>query len=139
MGRAKEYYQDAAKQRLRAELFSEEAYRDAQRLVKANVTRVQVRRYFGEIRALQARYNALKHEKGAEEAFEEIRPYLGLLKAKAYYGRRNNNRHTNDMVTLSTFLTECLDGVQDPKSFDAMIKYVEAVVAYFTPDAKEGR
>ncbi|AEB10943.1 type III-A CRISPR-associated protein Csm2 [Marinithermus hydrothermalis] len=136
MGKAKVYYQDKTKQRLRADLFSEEAYRDAQRLVKARVATTQVRRYFGEIRALQARYNVLKHEKGAEAAFEEIRPYLGLLKAKAYYGRRNNNNRPNDMFTLSTFLTECLDGVEDPKSFEAMVKYVEAVVAYFTPDAE---
>ncbi|MBS3933811.1 MAG: type III-A CRISPR-associated protein Csm2 [Truepera sp.] len=133
----KEYFQDAAKGLLKPHLFDEEAQRDAKKLLSAQVTRVQVRRYFGEVRALQARFHSEKSRSGAE-AFARIQPYLGLLKAKAHYGRRNNSK-TNDMVTFSEFMNQCIDGVHDDKGFEAMVKYLEAVVAYFMPEAKEGR
>lgn len=135
---AKIYFADPQKGLLKAHLFDDEAQKDAKKLNSAQVTRVQVRRYFGEVRALQARYQSEKSRNPAE-AFSNIQPYLGLLKAKAYYGRRNNNRNTNDMNTFADFITDCLDGVTDDKSFEAMVKYFEAVIAYFTPDAKEGR
>lgn len=134
---AKVYFEDAEKGLLKRNLFDDEAQQDAKRLVSAQVTRVQVRRYFGEVRALQARYHS-EQARSKDAAFERIQPYLGLLKAKAYYGRRNN-RCSNDMITFSDFITDCIDGVNDAKSFEAMVKYLEAVVAYFTPDAKEGR
>lgn len=132
---AKVYFKDEVKGILKPELFDQDARQDANRLVSARVPSAQVRRYFGEVRALQARLASAEQTHGAE-AFDHIKPYLGLLKAKAYYGRRNNKRGSDDMVTLAEVLTDCIDGVKDKKSFDAMVKYLEAVVAYFTPDSK---
>jgi len=134
----KVYFQDKQKGILKTHLFDEEAQHDAKRLLKAEVPSVQVRRYFGEIRALQTQLASLK-ESVKEDAFARVRPYLGLLKAKIHYGRRNNKKRNNDMVTLSEVLSNCIDGVEDEETFNAMVKYVEAMVAYFTPESQQSR
>ncbi len=135
---AKVYFDDEQRGILKANLFDDEARKDANKLLGASAPPTQLRRYFGEIRALQARFASLK-ARDPENAFAQVRPYLGLLKAKAYYGRRNDNRGSKAMHTLSEVLTDCIDGVKNEKTFDAMVQYVEAVVAYFTPDSRNSR
>ena len=133
------YFEDEAKDLLVEDLFSTRAREMADKLLKQRITRVQGRKYFAEVRALEARFKSEKHRlksgDSPELAFERIKPYLGLLQAKAYYGQRKER----NMQEFARFIEDCVKDVHTEKTFKAMVKYIEAVVAFFMPDAKEGR
>ncbi|GAA6756168.1 CRISPR-associated protein Csm2 [Thermus sp. 2.9] len=125
-----EFYRDKEKGLLDPVLF-ERARQVAEDLVReGKVKSSQFRNYFAELRALENRFQ--KERKADEDlAFARLVPELELLKAKLAYNTRAQGplRGAGKFVA---FLNEALDaGKRSPKDFEAMMKYVEAVLAYF--------
>lgn len=124
------FFRDERREVLDPEIFAE-AERVAEGIAKeGKVKSSQFRNYFAELRALENRF--LKERKAdPERAFQRLVPELELLKAKLAYNTRANGPLKGAQAFVS-FLQEALDaGKRSPEDFLAMMKYVEAVLAYF--------
>ena len=127
---ALEFYKDKERGILDPAIF-ERAKEVARRLVEEDKVRSsQFRNYFAELRALENRFQK-ERKRDEAEAFARLVPELELLKAKLAYNTRSQGplRGAREFVS---FLNEALDaGKRSPKDFEGMMKYVEAVLAYF--------
>ncbi|AEV16373.1 CRISPR-associated protein, Csm2 [Thermus sp. CCB_US3_UF1] len=125
-----EFYKDKEKGLLDPTLF-ERAREKAEELNReGKLKSSQFRNYFAELRALENRF---QKERKADEAlaFARLVPELELLKAKLAYNTRSQGP-LREAKAFVGFLNEALDaGKRSPKDFEAMMKYVEAVLAYF--------
>ncbi|WP_038056705.1 type III-A CRISPR-associated protein Csm2 [Thermus amyloliquefaciens] len=130
-----EFYKDKEKGLLDPEIFAR-AKRVAEELVREGKLRSsQFRNYFAELRALENRF---QKERKTDEAtaFARLVPELELLKAKLAYNTRSQGP-LKDARAFVNFMNEALDsGKRSPKDFEAMMKYVEAVLAYFYASGK---
>ncbi|APD10316.1 MULTISPECIES: type III-A CRISPR-associated protein Csm2 [Thermus] len=128
---ALEFYRDREKGILDPTIFAR-AQEVAKELVEeGKVKSSQFRNYFAELRALENRFQKERKEEDEALAFARLVPQLELLKAKLAYNTRSQGplREAHRFVR---FLNEALDsGKRTPKDFEAMMKYVEAVLAYF--------
>jgi len=132
---ALEFYRDKDKGILDPSLF-EWAKEVAQELVReGQIKSSQFRNYFAELRALENRFERERREDEAL-AFARLVPQLELLKAKLYYNTRSNGPLSRARAFVR-FLEEAIDaGKRSPRDFEAMMKYVEAVLAYFYASGK---
>ncbi|MCS7069834.1 MAG: type III-A CRISPR-associated protein Csm2 [Meiothermus sp.] len=129
-----EFYQNRESKILRPGLFDSEAKKDADQV--QGIQSSQFRNYFHELRALEARFE--REAKGNPQvAFAKLIPQLELLKAKLAYGQRKNGplQNAGGFVNLMNRLIDA--GKRSPEDFEAMMQYLEAVLAYFY--AKEGQ
>ncbi|PZA07286.1 MULTISPECIES: type III-A CRISPR-associated protein Csm2 [unclassified Meiothermus] len=129
-----EFYQDRQNKILRPGLFDAEAKRDADGV--QGIQSSQFRNYFHELRTLEANFE--REAKGNPQvAFAKLVPQLELLKAKLAYGQRKNGplQNAGGFVSLMNRLIDA--GKKSPEDFEAMMQYLEAVLAYFY--AKEGQ
>lgn len=129
------FFRDEKREVLNAEIFTQ-AKEVAEAIAReSKVKSSQFRNYFAELRALENRF--LKERRtDPERAFQKLVPELELLKAKLAYNTRANGplKGANAFVG---FLDEALDaGKRSPEDFLAMMKYVEAVLAYFYAKAR---
>ncbi|WP_022799566.1 type III-A CRISPR-associated protein Csm2 [Thermus islandicus] len=128
---ALEFFKDKERGILDPKVF-ERAREVAEKLAEGKLKSSQFRNYFAELRALENRFE--KERKGDEAlAFARLVPQLELLKAKLFYNRRSQGplkgKGAEEFVR---FMEEALEaGKQSSKHFEAMMKYVEAVLAYF--------
>jgi CRISPR-associated protein Csm2 len=128
-----EFYQDRQNRILRPGLFDAEAQKDADGV--QGIQSSQFRNYFHELRTLEARFE--REAKGNPQvAFAKLVPQLELLKAKLAYGQRKNGplQNAGGFVGLMNRLIDA--GKRSPEDFEAMMQYLEAVLAYYY--AKEG-
>ena len=125
-----EFYKDKEKGVLDPAIF-QRAQEVAEELVREDELKSsQFRNYFAELRALENRFD---RERRSDEAlaFARLVPQLELLKAKLAYNTRAQGPLKNARRFVA-FLKEALEaGQRSPKDFEAMMKYVEAVLAYF--------
>ena len=120
-----DFYKDSEKRFLHPTLFSERACQDAKKIYRSELKSHQFRNYFQELRALEARFQ----RDANENAWNMLLPQLHLLKAKLAYGMRKSG---NLKPEFRNFMDDLLDsGMRSPKDFEAMMLYVEAVLAYF--------
>lgn len=129
-----EFYQSRESRILRPGLFDAEARKDADQV--QGIQSSQFRNYFHELRTLEARFD--REAKGNPQvAFAKLVPQLELLKAKLAYGQRKNGplQNAGGFVNLMNRLIDA--GKRSPEDFEAMMQYLEAVLAYFY--AKEGQ
>lgn len=129
-----DFYQDREKRILRAGLFDSQAQKDAE--LAQGIKSSQFRNYFHELRTLEAAYER-DAKADAQTAFARLVPRLELLKAKLAYGQRKDGplKDARGFVELMNRLVDA--GKRSPEDFEAMMKYLEAVLAYFY--AKEGQ
>ncbi|KGQ21499.1 type III-A CRISPR-associated protein Csm2 [Thermus filiformis] len=132
---ALEFYRDKERGLLDPAIF-EQAKKVAEQLVQENKVRSsQFRNYFAELRALENRFQK-ERKRDEAEAFARLVPELELLKAKLAYNTRSQGP-LKDARAFVSFLNDALDaGKRSPKDFEAMMKYVEAVLAYFYASGK---
>lgn len=126
---ALEFFKDKERGVLDPKVF-ERAREVAEGLAKGKLKSSQFRNYFAELRALENRFE--RERKGDEAlAFARLVPQLELLKAKLFYNTRSQGP-LRDAKEFVEFMEEALEaGKRSPKDFEAMMKYVEAVLAYF--------
>lgn len=131
---ALEFFKDKERGILDPKVF-ERARKVAEELAKGKLKSSQFRNYFAELRALENRFE--KERKGDEAlAFARLVPQLELLKAKLFYNTRSQGP-LKDAKEFVGFMEEALEaGKRSPKDFEAMMKYVEAVLAYFYASGK---
>jgi CRISPR-associated protein Csm2 len=126
------YFKNKPKNILHEILFDSKARDKANLLLGSEFTSSQFRNYFAEIRGLEARLSALL-EKDQESGFDRILPYLRMVNAKLAYGQRQGKGRSKPTTSpeFAQFLGEAVNNVHDEQDFRAMVKYVEAVLAYF--------
>ncbi len=127
---ALEFFKDKERGVLDPKVF-ERAREVAEGLAKGKLKSSQFRNYFAELRALENRFERERRVEGEEVAFARLVPQLELLKAKLFYNTRSQGplKEAREFVA---FMEEALEaGKRSPKDFEAMMKYVEAVLAYF--------
>ncbi len=129
-----EFYQDRQNRILKPGLFDGQAKQDAEGV--QGIQSSQFRNYFHELRTLEANYERAA-KTGDTLAFAKLVPQLELLKAKLAYGQRKNGplQNAGGFVSLMNRLIDV--GKKSPEDFEAMMQYLEAVLAYFY--AKEGQ
>lgn len=129
-----EFYQDKQNKILRPGLFDTDARKDAEGV--QGIQSSQFRNYFHELRTLEANFER-EAKASREMAFAKLIPQLELLKAKLAYGQRKNGplQNAGGFVNLMNRLIDA--GKKSPEDFEAMMQYLEAVLAYFY--AKEGQ
>ncbi|WP_117236918.1 type III-A CRISPR-associated protein Csm2 [Thermus sediminis] len=131
---ALEFFKDKERGVLDPKVF-ERAREVAEGLAKGKLSSSQFRNYFTELRALESRFE--RDRKGDEAlAFARLVPQLELLKAKLFYNTRPKGP-LKEAKEFVEFMEEALEaGKRSPKDFEAMMKYVEAVLAYFYASGK---
>jgi len=131
---ALEFFKDKERGVLDPKIF-ERAREVAEELANGKLKSSQFRNYFAELRALENRFE--RERKGDEDlAFAKLVPQLELLKAKLFYNTRSQGP-LKDAKKFVDFMEEALEaGKRSPKDFEAMMKYVEAVLAYFYASGK---
>jgi CRISPR-associated protein Csm2 len=125
-----EFYKDKERGLLDPQIF-ERARQVAEELAKVDQLKSsQFRNYFAELRTLENRFQK-ERKRDEATAFARLVPELELLKAKLAYNTRSQGP-LKKAERFVSFMNEALEaGKQSPKDFEAMMKYVEAVLAYF--------
>ena len=127
-----ELYQDRERGIANPALFDEVAEQEAEKLSRLNLPSSQFRKFFGELRALEARIRSLGDD---DAAVQVVRPYLKLLLAKVHYQTRDRKK-AEAYKELERFLRLLFEQVETRRDFDVMMDAVQAVMAYFTPRAR---
>jgi CRISPR-associated protein Csm2 len=105
----------------KAESFVKKDPRDPSRLQKESLSSAQLRRFFGELRQLEKRVNAI--------GFEKVQPLIKMVKSKASYAANPSNPKIPN--SFKTFLIENIDNITEKKDFEAFMLHFEAVVGFF--------
>jgi CRISPR-associated protein Csm2 len=131
-----EFFKDSEKHFMIPELFSEQANADAKEIKGSGLKSNQFRNYFQELRAIEESYRRRRtstpeaaRQESADAAWQETLPRLHMLKARVAYGKRRNGSTTAE---FQAFMNKVIDsGIRSERDFEAMMLYVEAVLAYF--------
>ena len=124
---------------IRAELLDEEAREWAVRFIEPpsegrsrrnGLTSAQLRKFYNEVKALEAKLKANNYEN-----YSEVYPFIRMLKSKASYacpkwGRKKVPEEFKDFIHLmvNSIPPDKENGL---KNFDAFLRVFEAVVGYF--------
>jgi len=125
-------YKDKEREIVNEELFDDYARQTAKKLVDLGLPNSQFRKFFGELRALEARIRAQGND---DAAVAKEKPYMKLLLAKIHYQQRDR-RKIEAYKALEEFLRELINQVEDRKDFDVLMDAVQAVLAYYSPRAR---
>lgn len=99
---------------------------------KEKLTKTQLRNFYNEVKALDARIN--------EDNFEENLPFILMLKAKASYAHRGG-KNKKIPESFRDFIVKNVDLISKEKtyeSFDNFTTFFETVVGYFYGHGGEG-
>lgn len=118
------YFADRERKALNPSLVDSSADALAQKI--AQVPASQMRRFYGDVLALERRLAT-----GGELPAEAIRAHMALLKAKAAYAsKRAGSRPEQFPRELLEFFVDHAAAVTDRTDFDAFRRAFEAVIAY---------
>ncbi len=95
---------------------------DPQRNPKENLTSAQMRKFYGEVLAIEEKLK-VKHD------FEMVYPQILMLKSKAAYAANPNNRKIPD--TFKNWIFKMVDSIKSENDFKAFKLIFEAVVGYY--------
>lgn len=131
-----EFFEDPDKHFMIPELFSEQANARAKKIRNSGLKSNQFRNYFQELRAIEESYRRKRtspqettQQQPLDANWRETLPRLHMLKARVAYGQRRNGSTTAE---FQAFMNEVIDsGIRSERDFEAMMLYVEAVLAYF--------
>ena len=125
-------YTDKEQGIVNEELFDDFARRVANDLIKLGLPSSQFRKFFGVLRALEAR---IRSQGDNDDAVRKEKPYMKLLLAKIHYQTRDRKK-ADAYKALERFLRGLIDQVERRSDFDVMMDAVQAVLAYYTPKAR---
>lgn len=111
--------------RIRVDLFGEEA-KDIAEILAKEITSSQLRAFYGEVKAIQNRIE------DSEESFEDVLPFIVMLKSKADYKYRNGKSQKIPQ-TFRDFIFAGVDEVKKQgkkQAFDDFCYLFEAVVGF---------
>jgi len=125
-------YKDKEQGLVNEELFDSYARKVAEDLIKLGLPSSQFRKFFGELRALEAR---IRSQGDNDTAVRKEKPYMKLLLAKIHYQTRDRKK-ADAYIALEKFLRDLIDQVETRQDFDVLMDAVQAVLAYYTPRAR---
>jgi CRISPR-associated protein Csm2 len=115
------------------ELLTDKADEMAQQFLsegKNSLTSAQLRRFYGEFKALEQKYMFRKEQKGmdAAQAFTGILPLVKMVKSKVAYAANPKNQKVPS--SFKDWLTMHVDSINAPEDFEAFLLHFEAVVGF---------
>ncbi|NPA76399.1 MAG: type III-A CRISPR-associated protein Csm2 [Candidatus Diapherotrites archaeon] len=125
-------YKDKEQGLVNEDLFDSYARKVAKDLIELGLPSSQFRKFFGELRALEAR---IRSQGDDDVAVRKEKPYMKLLLAKIHYQTRDRKK-ADAYIALEKFLRDLIDQVETRKDFDVLMDAVQAVLAYYTPRAR---
>jgi len=117
------YFADEDKKIIRAELLTDDARKYAKEFVRRRLNPTQLRKYFNEVRALEAQVKA--------KGYPIVEPLIKMLKSKVAYGMRRSGGQQSLPENFKGFIDQSVDAIQDEKDFNAFVKHFEAVLGFF--------
>ncbi|GIU76162.1 MAG: hypothetical protein KatS3mg004_3249 [Bryobacteraceae bacterium] len=124
--------------KLRPELLDEEAMQVGKALADAGLESAQLRRFYGDVLSLRRRFeirSAGMEPDKQESVFADILPEFRMLRAKAFYANKRNERILP--AVMKDFIQRHVNAVKNAKDFLAFCRHFEAVVAYHYAFAKK--
>lgn len=113
---------------LRKELLTTEAEEWGGKFVNDKLTITQLRRFYNEVKALEARIEAT--------SFEENQALIGMLRSKvAYACPQKGQKKVPDI--FKQFIEQCVKSINNGKDFKDFVLFFEAVYGFFV--GKGGR
>lgn len=116
------YFENPEKTKLREDLIGIWADKVGKDLayLDPELTTTQIRKFFNEIRSLEAR---------VEDNFDENKALVLMVKSKVAYSAGKKTSKTPK--EFKDFIDACIDKVDKKTDFDAFVKFFESVVGYF--------
>ncbi|MFQ6056139.1 MAG: type III-A CRISPR-associated protein Csm2 [Methanosarcinales archaeon] len=112
------YYQDEKKEILRENLIVEHADKLGKEFARS-LTSAQLRRFFNDVRALEARVESSE--------FNKQLPIIKMLKSKVAYAKGRDKIPAG----FKDFIDVCIDKIEDKKDFEGFVKLFESVVGFY--------
>jgi CRISPR type III-A-associated protein Csm2 len=114
-----------------------------QQAVALSVNSSQLRRFFGEIKDLYRRYNALTAQSADDGARadvyrRDIEPLFKMIRSKVSYATRAGGQSKLD-VAFADFLSQGIAKVQSHDQFRKYVMHLEAVVGFMYGKGKVSR
>jgi len=117
------FYIDQEKKTVHSDLFDGKAQEIAKNII--GVTTNQLRRIYDEVKSIEPKLNSI--------AFEELEPYIRMIKVKARYNiaRVKNKRNEKAYKYLTSFINEGIGEVKNKKDFYVFLSLFEAVYGFY--------
>lgn len=129
------FHEVEGKRWIRPGLFGDEALAIASDIRRSGLKASQFRNYFQELRGLEARFSQNENQ---QQAWLALQPQLQMFKAKLAYGSRRDGPIAQ-APAFRTFMDKLIDtGLESPQSFQTMMLFVEAVLAYYYAEESQG-
>jgi CRISPR type III-A-associated protein Csm2 len=111
---------------LRRELLTTEAESIAKSFERSGLTNTQLRKFYNEVKALQAQIEAT--EGNDEEKFKKNEALIAMLKSKVAYAR--HRPQGEKIEELKKFIDACVDKIHSLQDFKDFTIFFEAVVGF---------
>lgn len=111
---------------LRRELLTTEAKSIAGNFEGSGLTNTQLRKFYNEVKALQAQIEATEGDD--KEKFEKNEAMIAMLKSKVAYARYKPQGEKVD--ELKKFIDACVDNIKTFQNFKDFTTFFEAVVGF---------
>lgn len=121
------FFEDAKKEILKVELIEKKAKEKGHLFANKKLTRAQIRRFFHDVKSLQAKVEA--------QSFEVVKPLIKMLKSKVAYASRAGGQQSIPKE-FKDFINECVDNINEKKDFDAFCLYFEAVLGFYYEESR---
>ena len=92
------------------------------------LTSAQLRRFYGDVKNLERRFEFRKQRVGEEEAFAAVLPLIKMMKSKVAYAENPKKRKVPEV--FAKWLKDQIDIIETPKDFEAFLLHFEAVVGF---------
>lgn len=116
------YFENAEKTKLREDLIGKWADKVGKdfAFLKPELTSTQIRKFFNEIRSLEAK---------VDENFDDNKALILMVKSKVAYATGKKTSKTPK--EFKDFIDTCIDKIEKEEDFNAFVKLFESVVGYF--------
>lgn len=116
------YFENPEKTKLREDLIGKWADKVGKDFasLRPELTTTQIRKFFNEIRSLEAR---------VEENFDDNKAIILMVKSKVAYAVGKKTSKTPR--EFKDFIDACIDKIEKEEDFNAFVKFFESVVGYF--------
>ena len=121
------FFVDKEKKIIKEALLTTTAQNKGYEFANRDLTRAQLRRFFHDVKSLQSKVES--------RPFAEVKPLIGMLKAKAAYATRSGGQQRIP-GEFKNFLEEAVTNIKDQRDFKAFCLMFEAIVGFFYEKAR---
>lgn len=93
-----------------------------------SLTSAQLRRFYGDLKNLERKFEFRKQTMGEEEAFAALLPLVKMVKSKVAYASSKDKRKVPE--AFAKWLKDHIDKIETYQEFEAFMLHFEAVVGF---------